>query len=523
MHAVSSLWTGAQFLKPLSVRTPTAVIGLIVAFAVAIAALSTILIWQGYRDALTRGKINAEIAAHAVAEHVQWIAEASRQTLQRIDHHLGLQPEVVSGREVADIGQAVSSLPVGVHVRVFDRNGQEVLSSDPTEDTIGIADRQYFQVLRDRREWEISPLIVDRAGKRQAFVIGLRLERDGEFAGIAVVLVPAAMLSGFWSALSLGPDSAISVVRDDGWLVARHPLPEQSMNIKDRALFTDYLPHASSGSFVLDQSATDGIGRLVGYRRVEGLPLIAIAAVSTEAALSDYKQWLFNLGLGSLPILMALVALAWWVAQLLSTEDHRRRELEQALVQNRMLFREVHHRVKNNLQNVASLIQLQQFSDGAKRDLRIRIRAMASVHDQIYRSESLSDIKLNEYLNRIAEDVATSFSSNAVIAFEGAEISLGSDQAMLVGLIATELLSNSFKYGFSDGHAGTIRIRLAHQDHGKVSLTISDNGIPFDPGQTTNGIGLKLIHSFAAQLNGTLAIEGQDGLHFHLVFPVQRD
>lgn len=509
-------------MNKIKARTRTIAVALTLAFFAAIVTLIGLFIWQGYRDAIDRGLRSAEVAAYAVSEHMHWITEASRQALRRIDETLGAHPELVSGNEVADIDEAIASLPSGVYVRVFDRTGRELLTSDPSEGVINVADRDYFHALRDGKRWEISPLITDRAGKRQVFAIGRRLERQGSFAGIAVVLVPAQLMSDFWSALALGPGSAVSIIRSDGWLVARHPIPDETIDLSQSVLFRELLPKEPTGSYVSGQSPADGVSRLVGYRQFGEIPLVAIAAIATDTALADYHTRLFRLAVAGVPIGLVLAGVAWWVTSLLRRDENRRQELEKTLEQNRLLFREVHHRVKNNLQTVASLIQLQDIPAESKRDLRNRIAAMASVHEQIYRSDHLGEIRLDRYLRGIIDSLRTGHEGDIQIDFHSEPVALGPDQAMAVGLIVTELVANSLKHGFAGEHGGAIKISVTRNGD-NVQLTMRDTGRAFDPSQPTKGIGLKLVRSFAKQLNGSLDIQGANGLRCELSFPIQRN
>src|SRR5690606_34872622 len=357
-------------LRRIRVRTPA--VGLALVLFIVIFAVAGLFVWQGYRDALVRGEQRAAIAAHTIAAHFQWIIEASRQALRRTDDTLGFRPQIWNHDGTGDISDAVAGLPETVDVRVFDAAGEEVLTTRPQAGELSVGDRPYFQELKSGRRLIVSRLLVDRVTGDASFVVAQRLEREGGFAGIAAIVIPSSLISEFWASLELGTDSTASIIRDDGWLVTRHPPVPDAINVSAGPLLQRYVPKAPEGSFVSTGSVADTITRLVGYYRVPNAPLIAVASVSRATALAEFNSRLRKLAIGALPVLAALVGFAWWVARLLGTDERRRAELESANEQNRLLLREVHHRVKNNLQTVASLIRLQAIPPEVRRDLSNR-------------------------------------------------------------------------------------------------------------------------------------------------------
>ncbi len=214
-------------VRRIRVKTPVAALGLALALFVVIGSLVGLFVYQGFNDAMSRGEQKAQIAAQTVAAQFQWIVEASRQALRRIDDTIGFRPDLLSGQQIQDIGNAIDALPDNVEARVFNQDGRELLATAPQEGELTVADRDYFQALRDGQEFVISRLIVDRVTGKHSFVIAKRIERDGKFAGIAAIVIPSELISRFWAALELGPDSTASIIRDDGWIVARHPVLER--------------------------------------------------------------------------------------------------------------------------------------------------------------------------------------------------------------------------------------------------------------------------------------------------------
>jgi two-component sensor histidine kinase/ABC-type amino acid transport substrate-binding protein len=214
------------------------------------------------------------------------------------------------------------------------------------------------------------------------------------------------------------------------------------------------------------------------------------------------------------------------------TEERRQKELLLvSLAEKECLLREVHHRVKNNLQVISSLVSLQETSrqDAREqsRDTQARIRSMARLHELLYGSGDLSSIDSAEYIQAIAGEISGS-SETVRIRVEAQEDNLSIDEAMLFGLIVTELLTNALKYAYPAGAAGDITVSYSRTE-GERRLSIRDEGVgmapDFDPAHTSS-LGFTLVHSLAAQLGGKLSLfetnpgKSRPGLGISLVVPI---
>lgn len=184
-----------------------------------------------------------------------------------------------------------------------------------------------------------------------------------------------------------------------------------------------------------------------------------------------------------------------------------------------LLLREVHHRVKNNLQTVASLVQLHQMPEEIKRDLRDRILAMAAVHEHLHRPESTGGVELGDYLVQILARVNESYGSVVRLDLDIEPVLTDADTATSLGLIANELITNTNKYAFPDRRAGTMRLRLTKTGD-QAMLTITNDGVSFDGTLKSNGTGIRLIRSLAATINDRFVLEGSEGLRFEIGFAV---
>lgn len=203
-------------------------------------------------------------------------------------------------------------------------------------------------------------------------------------------------------------------------------------------------------------------------------------------------------------------------------------ELRIAAEQKGIMLKEIHHRVKNNLAIVISMLSLQmrKVQDPELKkiisDIELRIRSMALIHEHLYRSENLDRIRLHEYLNSLATIVISSFSSPRILLekeFEPLEVSI--ETALPVGLITNELLTNALKYAFPENYEGRITARLIHTQN-TITLSISDNGIGLPEHYKVDDqetLGMFIIKLLVEQLNGTMKIENSGGTSVTIDFP----
>ncbi len=208
-------------------------------------------------------------------------------------------------------------------------------------------------------------------------------------------------------------------------------------------------------------------------------------------------------------------------------------QLRAALAEKELLLREVHHRVKNNLQIVSSLLRLQaeNISDervsAAVHDSQNRIRALALVHEQLYRSESLAHIDIGEYLQSIATSVWRSLSLRGspirLVSDVCHGVGINIDQAIALGLIVTELVSNSVKHAFPDGKGGTISLRV-HRDNTMLRIEVADDGIGMPAPVNAGGgsLGMQLVHGLCRQIGATLSFGPRPGTTVVIQAPASR-
>ncbi len=193
-----------------------------------------------------------------------------------------------------------------------------------------------------------------------------------------------------------------------------------------------------------------------------------------------------------------------------------------ALASKETLLKEIHHRVKNNLQVISSLlgIQSRQLTDTRAKEAlqegRSRVHSMSLIHQNLYKKDNLAGIEMRDYLKKLSKSIISTYSlqaDNIEIQYDIDDIILDVDTVIPIGLITNELLTNSLKYAFPEDAHGKIQIKLKHTPDTLV-LSVSDNGIGLDPDQLRQkkeSFGHSLIQAFRKKLDASIDIDGTEG------------
>ena len=205
-------------------------------------------------------------------------------------------------------------------------------------------------------------------------------------------------------------------------------------------------------------------------------------------------------------------------------------ERTQAEKEKEVLLREIHHRVKNNMQVISSLLKLQSKSVEDKRSVEMlkesqdRIRAMALVHEKLYKSKDLTNIDFDEYIKYLVQTLFRSYTVNREkirLKLNIERVMLKIDKAIPCGLIVNELILNSLKHAFADGDKGEIEVSLLFINENEVELAVSDNGIGIPEGidfNNSGSLGLKLVNILTDQIDGKLYLDQSKGTKFQIRF-----
>jgi two-component sensor histidine kinase len=227
------------------------------------------------------------------------------------------------------------------------------------------------------------------------------------------------------------------------------------------------------------------------------------------------------------------------VVSLLNITERKNAEtkIKQSLSEKELLLREIHHRVKNNMQIISSLLNLQRNyiedkeSDNLLQESQGRVKSMALVHEKLYQTADLARINVKEYIRSLTMNLFHSYSVNAgiVLQLDVGNVFFDIDTAVPLGLIINELVSNSLKYAFPNQEKGVISISLheksSNGDAGEYSLYVKDDGVGFPEDldfHNTPSLGLQLVNSLVKQLDGSIELVNDTGTCFHVLFMEQR-
>lgn len=206
------------------------------------------------------------------------------------------------------------------------------------------------------------------------------------------------------------------------------------------------------------------------------------------------------------------------------------RALSETLTAKDVLLREVHHRVKNNLQTISSLLNMQAellpdfAARHALRDAQRRVHSMALIHEQMYGDKDMDEVDFGEYAKRLTRDLFDSFGVQAGrvrLRFALDPVSLAMDQMIPCGLILNELVTNSLKYAFPGERAGEILVSLRCGDGRTVTMAVADNGVGLPPaieGKRSESLGTRIVEILTRQLGGSLDRQSGGGVSSTVTF-----
>lgn len=213
----------------------------------------------------------------------------------------------------------------------------------------------------------------------------------------------------------------------------------------------------------------------------------------------------------------------------------RTAELTATLKEREVLLQEIHHRVKNNLQVISSLINMQvrKLAGSADRDALVacqtRIQAIALIHEKLYQAKDYARVRFDEYARSLAGNVFQAsgpWSRSVRLELDIEPVDLAVERAIPCGLILNELITNALKHAFPDGRRGSVRIEFRRVGNGRVSLTVSDDGIGMPPQldpRESDSLGMQLVFTLADQLDAETTLGDATGSSVRLVFSAEGD
>ena len=218
-----------------------------------------------------------------------------------------------------------------------------------------------------------------------------------------------------------------------------------------------------------------------------------------------------------------------YVVRDITERKHVQDQIVASLHEKELLLKEIHHRVKNNMQVISSLLSLEsQKVDDVRvkelfRESMNRIRSMALVHEKLYRSDNIAAIDFDDYLRSVTAQLLRFYHKEGInCTVDAKNILLGVDAAIPCGLIVNELVSNTFKHAFAGRKEGSVVVGLHRRDNGLLELTVHDNGVGFPRGvdfREMRSMGMTLVKALTEQISGRIALEHTSGTRFVITFP----
>lgn len=505
-------------------------------------------IWLDHVQTRQQAEQQLRMAAALMEEHAVGVIRAADQLAARAE--LLVQGRVLDDlwddrARWAELKAMAESLPHVVSLVVINRDGRVVLGTRlfPSRRT-DASHREYFRALVNGAETHIGRTIFGPVARRYIFTVSRRLSApDGTFAGAVVATLDIRYFEEAYEKAGLGHSAVLFLARPDGTVVVHHPFSRTALehDFSDSLLFRFHLPNRPRGHYV-GRSPVDGVERMIAYQASDRLPLVAAAALAVDEVYHPWRRrtaWLLVLAVAALAATGLLFRLVLHgldremrvradLERANAAHDATNKSLADALAQKEVLFREVHHRVSNNLQIVSSLLKVQSVrtedceTREALKAMLNRIDAMALLHRVLYRTDRAARIDFPRYLQELCENLAGAFAvaeRGIVLSVRTEPWSADLDRAVPVALAVNVAITNAIKHAFPDGRRGTITVRLRRQDHEAV-VEVRDDSVGLDAaGADSPGIGRMLLTRLVQQAGGRYVLETAGGTTFRVTLP----
>jgi two-component sensor histidine kinase len=503
-------------------------------FLVAILFTRSLTLWQGYRDALSRAEDATRDVAALVEQNLQRTFGMSDlivdQTLAIVDRTGGFNTLKGNFDAYRQLSALNSKIPTGGNVWIVDVQGQPLLMSDRfPRAPIDLSDREWFKAHTDRNQDSyVGEAIMGQVNREPLFTFS-RSIRDAEGRLHAIVVV--SLRPVFFASTLFAPEyrhgGALGIYGLDGSIIARSPFEPAMLGqkITSSASFENSLSMEQNTYY--GTSVIDRRDRIVSLRRVHDWPIMVAASITVADALAGwYSQitWSVAFVLG---IVAALTWLVWLGLGLIESEASTRASLARAVSERDLLFQELHHRIKNNLATIGSLLALQSrqiASPEAKialLDTRERIASISLIHETLYRTGSASEVDLAEYLSQLVRGLADTYGADdrgVALRTEMTPCTIDLQRAIPIALTVNEAIANAFKHAFDEGQEGEIKVTLDCAGD-RFLIEVRDSGKGMQGPPRAQSLGMRLIGSFVAQLQGEFRFRTDGGTVFSLSVP----
>jgi two-component sensor histidine kinase len=518
----------------------------------------------------------AQTAQIEAAEEVGVIS-ASREILTS----LAANPDVIGGSAVScrrALQRAIAGLIQYQMAVVVNENGELSCSSLPVQSSATVSDREWFRSIMDGEQFVISDLIESRWLETQGIVAAAPLLTDeGDVRGSVALFIGLNWLTRSYGKPNLTDGAAFALLDSAGELIT-----SRAMDLSVRGGMPDpkvISEKLKNHEFTFNARSRDGTWRLYAISPLlEGRIFVLMGKPLVSAISPIALQFAWGV---LTPLLMwgVAVAVVWfgiehlvvrWItyldritsayaagrtnvrperaaaapreiknlgetftrmADIISAREH---ELKDSLQQKEVLVREIHHRVKNNLQLVMSLLNLHARrirdprAEVAFAEARSRINALATLHRRLYESESLQEVDLRWFLEDLCAELrrgGLSGSRHIELVVDAPSEPIGPELAVPFGLLVTEAITNAYKHAFTGLTSGRIDVLVTRESDETLLLRVRDNGVGFDSSIASHehpGLGRSLIEAFVRQMRAELKVTSGEGTVVEVRVPVPR-
>ena len=520
----------------------------------------------------------AQAAQLSATEEVNMIA-ASREILTS----LASNPDVQAQRGLAcrrALQRAIGGLEQYVGAAVVNVEGNMSCTSEPLKDPVHVVDRDWFKDIINGAPFTVSDLLVSRWLGSWGIVTAVPLyDENRAVAGSVALFISLDWLTRRFRQAAPGDESALALLDSKGEVLSvGHPDELQARLPSDAIIAEQLGTRTEAGQArTFRTRSIDGTWRLYAISPllegrifvILGTPVLtAIGPLALQVAwgvLTPLLMWALAIAVVWFGIEHLVVRWITYLERITSAYasgrqgvrpervsaapaeirslgetfsrmadliSSREAELRESLNQKELLVREIHHRVKNNLQLVMSLLNLHARrirdprAEEAFAEARSRINALATLHRRLYESESLQEIDLHWFLEDLCAELrrgGLSRGKHVDLLVDSPSEIIGPELAVPLGLLVTEAITNAYKHAFVDRTQGTIRVEVRRESPEKLLLRIKDDGAGFDPtnasGPDVTGLGRSLIEAFVRQLHGELHVSSDNGTLVEVRFP----
>ncbi|KAA2236261.1 sensor histidine kinase [Salinarimonas soli] len=486
----------------------------------ALFAFAALQDWQGLGDE-TRARIAS--SRDVIAEHALRVFKTHELVAARVEDRLrGTTGE--AGTDEGALREIAAAFPEVNAIALVDDTGTVRTGEGPFPRGPGaLAGRAYFRALAGGAAMAVG----GREGEPSSehFMVAFpRRDGQGRFAGAVVLAVSPEGFRRFYRE-NCPTQGSVGLIHRDGAILVREPeAPGDARTMLPHSPFFDLV---ASGSRGVTRVSTAVTGRAIelGYAQVGPLPVYAFYAVAEEELQAAWRARVARTALYFAPAAGLLAALAYFAwrshVRLEEAVALRTRALSAAITERESLLREVHHRVKNNMQIISSMIRLQDRVATQPTETVRRIQAMAMVHELVYAATGpVTKIDLGAYAERLCRTLEAGGGGGVRFALSLEPIHIDLERAMPFALILSEAATNAFRHAYPAGE-GRIEVALRAR-RGEVELCVHDRGQGFNPEiDARGGFGLKLIGSLSVQLGAVHRFERGMGTRFTMTFPLE--